>query len=121
MIRQTATWLAAVSAISSCTEAPPYQLETGELFPDGKPVGQPYTSKQTDIRMVRVSSVHEADSFFAALHRNDTTGGKMIYTHEVPEGTYEAGIIRIQDSGINAKGVREVHFVETIKPKRQQP
>lgn len=126
--------------IVSCTAAPAYRLERGELFPGNEPVGQPYAPKRTDIRMVRVSSVQEADSFFVALcqnmrytriftcrHdgmkvwycRNDKTGGEMTYTHEVPSGTYEVGIIRIMDSVINGKGIREVHFVGTIKPSRE--
>lgn len=125
----------------SCTTVPAYHLEKGELFPGNKPVGQPYTSKRTDIRMVRVSSVQEADSFFVALcqnenyehvftyyrtdgkntrcYRNDMTDGEMIYTHEVPAKSHEVGIIYIRDSVINGKGIREVHFVETIKPSRK--
>lgn len=140
-MKQTAAWLIMALMLGACTEVTPYRIEPGELFPDGKPVGQPYTSKRTDIRMVRVSSVQEADSFFTALCRNgkyeqvftyhpssgrkmryywaDTADGEMLYTHDVPEGTYEVGIIHIRDSAINAKGIREVHFVETVKLKRK--
>ena len=140
-MKQTAPRLIVALMIVACTEAPSYRLEPGELFPDGKPVGQPCTSKRTDIRMVRVASVQEADSFFAALCRNGkyrhvftyhpsggremryyragTTGGEMLYTHDIPEGTYEVGIIHIRDSTINAKGIRELHFVETIKPSKE--
>lgn len=121
LMRQTAVWLAIVAATGACTEVPDYRPERGELFPGGKPVGQPRTSRQTDIRMVRVSSAAEADSFFAALCRKIPPGGRMTYTREVPPGTYEVGIIRIQDAAINAKGIREVHFVETVKPERKQP
>ncbi|MEG1671730.1 MAG: hypothetical protein RR278_07030 [Mucinivorans sp.] len=118
----------------TCAEGPTYRLEKGELFPGGKLVGQPKTSKMTEIRMVRVSSRQEADSFFVALARNDKhkctlhykhgygwccrnqkTGGEMIYTSKVPSGTYQVGIIYIHDSLINARGIKEVHFVETIK------
>lgn len=112
--------------------------EIGELFPKGKTIGQPYTSRQTDIRMVKVSSVTEADSFYMALcqkdenahilrykykgqdfwlYRNDESGGNMIYTHHVHSGTYEVGIIYIRDSCINSRGIREVRFIETIKLK----
>lgn len=141
-MRKTTKWPNWVVAlmIASCTPSPPYHLEKGELFPGNKPVGQPYTSKQTHIRMVRVSSVQEADSFFVALcrnrqydhiitgryngmdmhyYRNDSTDGEMIYTHDVPPKTYEVGIIYIWDTVINGKGIREVHFVETIKPSRE--
>lgn len=128
-----------LAGITSCMDVSTYQLENGELFPGDKLVGQPYTSKRTDIRMVKVSSVQEADSFFVALcrnskyepiftycqpngrkmlyYQNNMTNGEMLYTHEVPEGSYEVGIIYIQDYVINKRGVREVHFVETIKPK----
>ena len=34
----------------------------------------------------------------------------ILYTHGVPKGTYEVGIIHIRNSLINAKGIREVHF-----------
>lgn len=119
IMKQTIVGLTVVWLSSSCTEVPAYRLEKGELFPDGKPVGQPYTSKRTDIRMVRVSSVTEADSFFVALCRNRQANVTMTYTHEVPERTYEVGIIYIHDSVINARGIREVHFVETFKTKRK--
>lgn len=53
--------------LMACSDIKPYRLEPGELFPDGRPLGQFYTHKQPEIRMVRVSSVHEADSFCMAL------------------------------------------------------
>ena len=100
----------------SCSEMRPYRLEPGELFPDGKPVGQPYSSRHRDIRMVRVSSMQEADSFYTAM-RSRHPECCADYTHEVPGGTYEVGIIYIRDSAVIAGGIREIHFVETVKPK----
>lgn len=126
--------------MASCTTTPVYHLERAELFSGKELIGQPYSSKQTNIRMVRVCTVQEADSFFVALCRNmgydhvftcrrngmmlqycrnEQTDGEMIYTHEVPFGTYEVGVIYIMDFVINSKGIREVHFVETIKTNKQ--
>ena len=104
--------------VVSCSEMKPYRLEPGELFPGGKPLGQPYTHKQPEIRMVRVSSVHEADSFCTAI-RDEYPGCRISYTHGTPAGTYEVGIVRVMDSAVIAKGIREIRFVETIKPKRK--
>lgn len=100
----------------ACSEVRPYRLEPGELFPDGKPLGQPYTHKQPEIRMVRVSSAHEADSFYMALQDRHPEY-ETDYTHDTPAGTYEVGIVRIMDSAVIAKGIKEIHFVETVKPK----
>lgn len=127
-----------LAGITACMKTATYRLANGELFPNGSPIGQPYTPKRTDIRMVKVSSVQEADSFFVVLCRNNKynhiftydlpngkkveyyqkkmTNGEMIYTHEVLDGTYEVSIIHIRDYTINDKGIQEVHFVETIKP-----
>ena len=69
-----------------------------------------------DIRMVRVSSMQEADSFYTAM-RSRHPECCADYTHEVPGGTYEVGIIYIRDSAVIAGGIREIHFVETVKPK----
>lgn len=131
--------LTGVVLLTTYCKERPVRLEGVELFPDGKPLGQPYTAEMSDIRMVRVSSVREADSIFAALSRNinygnvvsyplpdgdsiryskdEKTGNKMIYTHRMQLETYEVGIIYIQDPAVNAKGIREIHFVETVKLK----
>lgn len=100
----------------ACSEIRPYRLEQGELFPDGKPLGQPYTHKQPEIRMVRVSSVHEADGFYMTL-RDKHPECEISYTHDTPAGTYEVAIICIMDSAVIAQGIKEIHFVETVKPK----
>lgn len=104
--------------LMACSDIKPYRLEPGELFPDGRPLGQPYTHKQPEIRMVRVSSVNEADSFCMALPEK-YPGCRIYYTHDTPAGTYEVGIIRIMDSAVITKGIKEIHFVETVKPKRK--
>lgn len=103
--------------LMACSDVKSYSLEPGELFPDGKPLGQPYSYKQPKIRMVRVSSVHEADSFCLALP-NKYPRCRIYYTHDTSVNTYEVGIIRIMDSMIVAKGIKEIHFVETVKPKK---
>lgn len=101
-----------------CSEVSPYKLEPGELFPDGKPVGQSRSAREQGIRMVRVYSVHEADSFYKAMNEKHPHCNAD-YTHAVPENTYEVGIIRFRDSAVVAKGIREIHFVETVKPGRE--
>lgn len=115
-VRIPALWVFPV--LVACSDIKPYRLEPGELFPDGRPLGQSYTHKQPEIRMVRVSSVHEADSFCMALPEK-YPGCRIYYTHDTPAGTYEVGIIRIMDSAVIAKGIKEIHFVETVKPKRK--
>lgn len=115
-IRISALW--ALPVLMACSEVRPYRLEPGELFPDGKPLGQPYTHKRPEIRMVRVSSVCEADSFYMTL-RDKHPKCETSYTHDTPAGTYEVAIIRIMDSAVIAQGIKEIHFVETVKPKRK--
>jgi len=107
-------------ALAACSEVKPYRLQPGKLFLDGKPVGQPYMSRMTSIRMVKMESVQEADRFFVALCRNKSSvsDDRMRYTHEMPSHTQEIGILYISDSLINAQGIREVHFVKTIEPKQ---
>ena len=105
------SWLIVAMA---CSEVRPYRPEPGELFPDGKPLGQPYSAAHREIRMVRVSSVEEADSFYRALQDKYPECG-TVYTYDVPDATYEVGIIRIMDSAVVARGIREIHFVETVK------
>lgn len=104
--------------LMACAEVSPYRLEPGELFPDGKPVGQSRSVRQQDIRMVRVQSVREADDFYRAMKVRypDCCAD---YTHIVPENTYEVGIIRFWDSVVVTEGIREIHFVETVKPRRE--
>lgn len=116
----------------TCRVAPLHSNADG-LFPKGKPLGQPYTHARPDIRMVRVSSVDEADSFYyhlcgdneilkyrtngkeAFYCKNKSTGGTMIYSHHVRSGTYEVGIIHISDTFINRSGITKVHFVKTTR------
>ena len=109
-------WLLLV--VVACSEVRSYSLEPGELFPDDKPLGQPYTHAQPEIRMVRVSSVHEADSFYTAI-RDKYPECSVSYTHTTPAGTYEVGIVRVMDSAVIAKGIKEIRFVETVKPKEK--
>lgn len=98
----------------SCSEMPPSHLSLGEVFPDGKPVGQPFSQGCLDIRMVKVTSVQEADSFYAAM-RTHYSECEVTYTHDVPADTYEVGVIYFRDSVTIQRGVKEIHFVETMK------
>jgi len=110
--------VSAILALASCSTAGPYELTPGELFPHGKPVGQPRSSRQPEIRMVRVSSVQEAERFRTALVAK-YPGCKIRCARRLPPGSREAGVIRIDDETINARGIAEIHFVETIKPHKK--
>lgn len=124
--------LVVVSIGCTCRVTPLHTNDNG-LFPKGKLLGQPYMHARPDIRMVRVCSVDEADSFYYHLCgnneilkyrmdskdvfycKNKSTGGTMIYSHHVPPGTYEVGIIHFLDTVINRLGITEVHFVKAIR------
>lgn len=104
------------------------------LFPGGQPLGQPRSRLDTDIRMVRVCSKEDGLSFFRMIctggvepygkdkdgarllgHSTDITDGCLIFTTDVPAGTYEVGIIKVCSPSIITRGIREIHFVEIIK------
>lgn len=103
------------------------------LYPAGKPIGQPFTSRQTDIRMLRVDSYQEARSFFMNLcrgsgklqmysiktftcYRYTLSGNKghLIFTDKVKPKRNETAVLWVS---IDSIGVKEIHFVETTKIK----
>lgn len=104
------------------------------LFPDGKAIGQPYTHNRTDIRMIRVFNDDEAYGIFRRLcgkeyifpvsdgkHRYHACQlvqpytGYLLYSFYVKPDTYEVGIIYVHSPELRKLGIREVHFVKTIK------
>lgn len=104
------------------------------LFPDGRIIGQPLSRLHTDIRMVRVESAQEGYGIFRQLcitehtgtiqHQGHTYeycylpecyGGYLIFTCKVRPGRHEVGIIYIRSPILNILGIKEIHFVETIK------
>ncbi len=117
-ILSTVLLLPAFWGRASCSGVGPYELIPGELFPHGRPVGQPYTARHPEIRMVRVSSVQEAERFREALAERYPEC-RIRYTRRVPPGTFEVGILRILDAEINGRGIAEIHFVETVKPAKK--
>jgi hypothetical protein len=106
----------------------------GALFPGGRATGQAYSRVQTDIRMVRVDSYGEAYGFFLSLCDTNAIrtldgipfrkyvcplpdlNGTLLFTDSVPAKTHETAILYIACDSINRCGIREVHFVETVKP-----
>lgn len=108
---------------------------TGYLFPQGKAIGQPFTSKQPYIRMVRVSSYRDAYDFFKGICRLPgklkvrkdkrytyyfyllPDDGYLVFTDKVACGRNEVAILWIKVPFLINQGIREVHFVETIKIK----
>lgn len=110
---------------------------TGYLFPQGKAIGQPFTSKQPYIRMVRVSSYRDAYDFFKGICqlpgklkvRKDKRysyyfyllpdGGYLVFTDKVVCDRNEVAILWIKVPFLIKQGIREIHFVETIKIKQK--
>jgi len=102
-------------SLAACADMEFRAPEPGELFPGGKPLGQPRSSACPEVRMVRVSSVREADDFHRAL-RERYPGCAAVYVRREPAGAGEVGIIRIADSAMAAGGVREIRFVQAVRP-----
>lgn len=107
------------------------------FFENGRPIGQPFTSKQPCIRMVRVNSYKDAYEFFNQLclppgildiYRNEEyifyrysfqgDGGSLLFTNKVVPKRNEVAILWIKVPSIIKQGIREIHFVETIKIER---
>lgn len=107
------------------------------LFPDGRPIGQPLSGKCPEIRMVRVQSPHEAYRIFAGLcvfgkidtltfrgdkwlfcHLPGERGGYLLFNRRPRPGWREVGTVYIRSSILNVWGLKELHFIETIKIKK---
>lgn len=107
------------------------------FFENGRPIGQPFTSKQPYIRMVRVNSYKDAYDFFNQLclppgildiYRDEEyifyrysfqgDGGSLLFTNKVVPKRNEVAVLWIKVPSIIKQGIREIHFVETIKTKR---
>lgn len=107
------------------------------FFENGRPIGQPFTSKQPCIRMVRVNSYKDAYEFFNQLclppgildiYRNEEyifyrysfqgDGGSLLFTNKVVPKRNEVAVLWIKAPSIIKQGITEIHFVETIKIER---
>lgn len=106
------------------------------LFPKGKIIGQPFTSRQPCIRMLRVDSYREACDFFKGICAGEgkvkirqhnghpyyfyslPDDGYFVFTDDVKENRNEVAILWIKVPSLIKQGIREIHFVETIKIKR---
>lgn len=114
----------------------PYGEMRGRLFVNGRPIGQPLSSRQPDIRIVRVASVHEADALFLGLCLNCRVarrmhegvewfscrlpphyGGSLYYTHRPLRGWRVVGTVYVCSPLLNEWGFTEIRFVETVKVK----
>lgn len=112
---------------------------TEYFFPGGKAIGQPFTSKQTYIRMVRVCSFDEANRFFRRLYtawghieKYSHSGhfyyraslpedrGYFLFTDKVVPKRNEVAILWVKVPYLLERGISEIHFVETIKIKRRK-
>lgn len=129
------TWLWLHCAIALGQNSLSEKQLTGYFFPQGKAIGQPFTSKQPHIRMLRVSSYGEAYDFFKGICRlpgelkvRQNKGyiyyyfclpdnGCLIFTDKVASGRNEVAILWIKVPFLIKQGIREVHFVQTIKIK----
>lgn len=116
----------------------PHEELRERLFTGGRPIGQPLSLKQPDVRIVRVDSRHEADSLFFGLclgcrvtrrmYKGDEWftcqlpphyGGTLYYTHRPLRGWRVVGIVYIRSPMLNKWGFTEIRFVETIKTKKR--
>lgn len=106
------------------------------LFPGGKAIGQPLTSRQPYIRMLRVDSYQEAYDFFRHIclvedkvkirqHNGHPyyfyslpNDGYFVFTDDVVKNRNEVAVLWIKVPSLIKQGIREIHFVETIKIKR---
>lgn len=114
----------------------PYEELREKLMPEGRPIGQPLSRKQTDIRIVRVDSRAEADSIFSGLclglpvarrtydgeewltcRMPPHYGGELHYTHRPLHGWRVAGTVYVRSPELNRWGFTEIRFVETVKVK----
>lgn len=129
------TWLWLYCTIALGQNSLSEKQLTDYFFPHGKAIGQPFTSKQPYIRMVRVNSYDEAYDFFKAICRlpeelkvRQNKGytyyyfclpdkGCLIFTDKVVSGRNEVAILWIKVPFLIKQGIREVHFVQTIKIK----
>jgi hypothetical protein len=109
----------------------------GVLFPCGKAIGQAYSRTQTGIRMVKVDSYSEAYGFFLSLCDTNAIRtlagspykkyvcplpdlkGSLLFTDSVPARTHETAVLHVACDSVNRRGIREIHFVETVKPNRR--
>lgn len=127
---------ASVILFLNCTVAFPQQITEIQrirkcLYQNDKPIGQPFTSRQPHIRMLRVESYNEARDFFTDLskgagilqiysiepftyYRYVLTGkkGDLIFTDKVKPKRNEVAILWVR---IDSIVIKEIHFVETIK------
>lgn len=104
------------------------------LFPAGKAIGQPFTSKQTDIRMLRVESYKDAYDFFIRLCDNPNSlrfykrngyiyyiyhlldnKGHLVFTNQVVPQRNEVAILYLHNTTVERYEIKQIHFVETIK------
>ena len=115
----------------------PEKQLAGCFFPKGRAIGQPFTSKQPHIRMVRVDSYSEALDFFKNICRfpgqlktRENKGdigyfyilpdkGYFLFTPKGIAGTNEVAILWIKVPFLVKQGVQEIHFVQTIKIKQK--
>lgn len=133
--------LICLSGIPACTKTDKNQtVEIQEissplmrnLFPDGKPIGQPFSRFHTDIRIMRVGSYGEAYDWFASVCDRDITlytdtlsqyryyrlryeDGFLIFTDKVNPDTHEVAVLLVFSDSVINKGISEIRFVETIK------
>lgn len=132
-------YMVSVVLFFNCTVAFPQQTKEIQrirehLYKGGKPIGQPFTSRQPHIRMLRVGSYKEARDFFMDLSKGagilqiysikpftcyryvlTEKKGDLFFTDKVKPKRNEVAILWVRIDSIT---IKEVHFVETIKIKR---
>lgn len=108
------------------------------FFENGRPIGQPFTSKQPCIRMVRVNSYKDAYEFFNQLclppgildiyrdkeyifyrYSFQGDGGSLLFTNKVVPKRNEVAVLWINMPFLVSQKVKRLHFVKTIKIKQK--
>lgn len=105
-------------------------------FANERAIGQSYSRFQPEIRMVRVDSAREAYLYFLALNTDKkiklvyckgwkyycvmqgSGQGNIIFTRRVKPNRNETAVLYITDPSLNDYGIREIHFVQSIKIRR---
>lgn len=131
--------IASMVMFLNCTVAFPQQITEVQrirecLYQNGKPIGQPFTSRHPHIRMLRVGSYIEARDFFMNLSKGigklqmyDVNSymyyryalpekeGDLIFTDKVKPKRNEVAVLWMR---IDSIAIKEIHFVKTIKINR---
>lgn len=101
------------------------------LFPGGKPVGQPYSRYEPEIRVMPAGSYDEALCWFYGVfdtvrqERHPVSGqiyhiffcgdGFLLFTGTTRNSDREMAVMYVFSESLAEVGIREIRFIETVK------